>query len=76
MFKGPGKIVRYNKSSSYPVFELTGVNCIFGFSPDSLVPFQYFQWQLNLGNLSYINVLQWFSVFRVCSSDKIFSPSL
>ena len=28
MFKGPGKIVPYNKSSSYPVFELTGVNCI------------------------------------------------
>ena len=28
MFKGPGKIVRDNKSSSYPVFELTGVNCI------------------------------------------------
>ena len=27
MFKGPGKIVRENKSSSYPVFELTGVNC-------------------------------------------------
>ena len=27
MFKGPGKIVRDNKSSSYPVFELTGVNC-------------------------------------------------
>ena len=29
MFKGPGKIVRDNKSSSYPVFELTGVNCIY-----------------------------------------------
>ena len=28
MFKGPGKIVRDNKSSSYPVFELTGVNCM------------------------------------------------
>ena len=28
MFKVPGKIVRDNKSSSYPVFELTGVNCI------------------------------------------------
>ena len=28
MFKGPEKIVRDNKSSSYPVFELTGVNCI------------------------------------------------
>ena len=28
MFKGPGKIVRDNKSLSYPVFELTGVNCI------------------------------------------------
>ena len=28
MFKGLGKIVWYNKSSSYPVFELTGVNCI------------------------------------------------
>ena len=28
MFKGPGKIVRDNKSSSCPVFELTGVNCI------------------------------------------------
>ena len=28
MFKGPGKIVWDNKSSSYPVFELTGVNCI------------------------------------------------
>ena len=28
MFKGPGKIVRDNESSSYPVFELTGVNCI------------------------------------------------
>ena len=28
MFKGPGKIVRDNKSSSDPVFELTGVNCI------------------------------------------------
>ena len=28
MFKGPGKIVRDNKSSSYPVFELTGVNCV------------------------------------------------
>ena len=27
MFKGPEKIVRDNKSSSYPVFELTGVNC-------------------------------------------------
>ena len=27
MFKGPGKIVRDNKGSSYPVFELTGVNC-------------------------------------------------
>ena len=27
MFKGPGKLVRDNKSSSYPVFELTGVNC-------------------------------------------------
>ena len=27
MFKGPGKIVQDNKSSSYPVFELTGVNC-------------------------------------------------
>ena len=27
MFKGPGKIVRDNKSLSYPVFELTGVNC-------------------------------------------------
>ena len=27
MSKGPGKIVRDNKSSSYPVFELTGVNC-------------------------------------------------
>ena len=27
MFKGPGKIVRDNKSWSYPVFELTGVNC-------------------------------------------------
>ena len=27
MFKGPGKIVRDNKSSSYPLFELTGVNC-------------------------------------------------
>ena len=30
MFKGPGKIVRDYKSSSYPVFELTGVNCIGG----------------------------------------------
>ena len=29
MFKGLGKIVRDNKSSSYPVFELTGVNCIY-----------------------------------------------
>ena len=29
MFKGSGKIVRDNKSSSYPVFELTGVNCNF-----------------------------------------------
>ena len=28
MFKGSGKIVWDNKSSSYPVFELTGVNCI------------------------------------------------
>ena len=28
MFKGPGKVIRDNKSSSYPVFELTGVNCI------------------------------------------------
>ena len=28
MFKGPGKIVPDNKSSSYPVFELTGVNCM------------------------------------------------
>ena len=28
MFKGPRKIVRDNKSSSYPVLELTGVNCI------------------------------------------------
>ena len=27
MFKGPGKIVWDNKSSSYPVFELTGINC-------------------------------------------------
>ena len=27
MFKGPGKVVRDNKGSSYPVFELTGVNC-------------------------------------------------
>ena len=27
MFKGPGKIVRDNKSSSYLVFELKGVNC-------------------------------------------------
>ena len=27
MFKGPGKIVQDNKSLSYPVFELTGVNC-------------------------------------------------
>ena len=27
MFKGPGKIVQDNKSSSYRVFELTGVNC-------------------------------------------------
>ena len=25
--QGTGKIVRDNKSSSYPVFELTGVNC-------------------------------------------------
>ena len=29
MFKGSGEIVRDNKSSSYPVFELMGVNCIF-----------------------------------------------
>ena len=29
MFKGPRKIVRDNKSSSYLVFELTGVNCIY-----------------------------------------------
>ena len=29
MFKGPGKTVRDNKSSSYSVFQLTGVNCIF-----------------------------------------------
>ena len=28
MFKGPGKIVWDNKSLSYPVFDLTGVNCI------------------------------------------------
>ena len=27
MFKGPGKIARDNKSSSYPVFELTRINC-------------------------------------------------
>ena len=27
MFNGPGKTVRDNKSSSYPVFELTGVDC-------------------------------------------------
>ena len=27
MFKGPGKIVQDNKSLSYPVFGLTGVNC-------------------------------------------------
>ena len=29
MFKGLGKIVWDNKGLSYPVFELTGVNCIF-----------------------------------------------
>ena len=29
MFKGLGKIVRDNKSSSYPVLELTGINCIY-----------------------------------------------
>ena len=29
MYKGPRKIVRDDKSSSYPVFELTGVNCNF-----------------------------------------------
>ena len=33
MLKGPGKIVRDKKSSSYPVFELTGVNCISFKSP-------------------------------------------
>ena len=27
MFKGPEETVRGNKSSSYPVFELPGVNC-------------------------------------------------
>ena len=29
MFKGPRKIVQDNKSLSYPVFELTRVNCIY-----------------------------------------------
>ena len=28
MFKGPQETVPYNKSSSYPVLELPGVNCI------------------------------------------------
>ena len=28
MFKGPQETVRDNKSWSYPVFELPGVNCI------------------------------------------------
>ena len=28
MFKGPQETVRGNKSSSYPVFELPGVNCM------------------------------------------------
>ena len=28
-FKGPKKIVRDNKSSSYPVFELPGVHCTY-----------------------------------------------
>ena len=27
MFKGPHETVRNNKSSTYPVFELPGVNC-------------------------------------------------
>ena len=30
MFKRPQETVRDNKSSSYPVFELPGVNCILG----------------------------------------------
>ena len=31
MFKRPQETVRDNKSSSYPVFELPGVNCIYLF---------------------------------------------
>ena len=44
MFKGPRKIVRDNKSSSYPVFELTGVNCsnkglkyLIGYKDDNII---------------------------------------
>ena len=29
MFMGPQETVRDNKSSSYPVFQLPGVNCIY-----------------------------------------------
>ena len=38
MFKGLGKIVRDNKSSSYPVFELTEVNCVICYTGYNPVP--------------------------------------
>ena len=40
MFKGPQETVRDNKSSSYPVFELPGVNCTF--SDQLLLEDKYF----------------------------------
>ena len=40
MFKGPGKIVRDNKNSSYPVLELTGVNCMFSL-PTTIYLFEF-----------------------------------
>ena len=42
MFKGPGKIVRNNKSSSYSVFELTGVHCMAAEIPILILAFVYF----------------------------------
>ena len=48
MFKGPGKIVRNNKSSSYPTFELTGVNCMWKLHP--LKSLEAVNWPLSFLN--------------------------
>ena len=58
MFKGPGKIVQDNKSSSYPVFELTGVNCIWVETPKSQLkqPTFILKYKNNTNNMYGIHV--------------------